>query len=75
MMVEKEIYASHYLEAALGVTVVVDRPAGGSYLLTVRRMLFDALPGGLFGVRRRVVGNLRERATAELLRLRALVER
>jgi hypothetical protein len=51
----KQIYASHYFEASLGLTMAVDdgsldRP--GMYLLYVNRTFADALSGAMSGLRR-----------------------
>jgi hypothetical protein len=72
--VTKQIFADHYLEGALDVLVATARPdvprAEGIYLMLLRQYRFDHLPGGLLGVRARVKGRVRERADADLRRLR-----
>ncbi|HVT39065.1 MAG TPA: hypothetical protein VHE78_08465 [Gemmatimonadaceae bacterium] len=70
----KQVFADHYLEGALDVLVATTRPdaprAEGIYLILLRQYRFDHLPGGLLGVRARVKGRMRERADADLRRLR-----
>ena len=68
----KQIYASHYFEAGFDLTSIIDRPAGGSYLITLRRYRFDNLPtGGLLNLRGRVVGSLQDKMLADLKREKA----
>ncbi|MGH7530319.1 MAG: hypothetical protein ACREMN_08060 [Gemmatimonadales bacterium] len=65
----KQIYANHYFEAAVELTGVITRPAGGSYLLVLRRYRFDNLPsGGLLNIRGRATGALRDQLLADLRR-------
>ena len=72
LMATKQIYADHYFEAAFDLTTLVDRAAGGSYLVVLRRYRFDNLPsGGLLNIRGRVVGSLREQLRSDLERHRA----
>lgn len=56
----KQIYASHYFDASLGVTVLVgDRsgPAAGTYLIYVNRSRLDVLGGMLAGVARPIISS------------------
>ena len=64
----KQIYANHYFEAALDVTAALDRPAGGSYVLVLRRYRFDNLPGGILNIRGKAIGALRDQLLADLRR-------
>jgi hypothetical protein len=82
IVAEKQIYADHYFEAALELVAVVDdttttadsRPAGFT-LIAIRRYRFDHLPrGGLFNLRGRVIGGLRDALRADLLRLKREAE-
>ena len=63
----KQLYATHYFEASLGLTIAVDdgdaaRP--GIYLVYMNRTRADAL-GGSFGAMRRSVVNARTREGVE----------
>lgn len=74
ILAEKQVYASHYFEAAFELLTVVDR-SPGSYLLLLRRFRFDDLPsGGLINLRGRVIGKLRDQARADLEREKARAE-
>jgi hypothetical protein len=79
VMAAKQIYADHYFEAAFELLGVVDRPGAsdqqGSYLVLVRRFRFDDLPGGLFNIRGKVIGKLRDNMRADLEREKATSER
>lgn len=62
LIASKQIYASHYFEASLGLTAVVptsheERP--GFYLLYLNRSRSDALHGGFSGLAR---GQVKSRA-------------
>ena len=75
----KQIYASHYFEAAFDLTTLIDRPRPdgppGLYLIVLRRFRFDNLPsGGVLNVRGRVVGSLRDQMLADLKRDKATAE-
>jgi hypothetical protein len=64
----KQIYASHYFQAALDLTAVVDAPAGGFYLVDLYRARVDPPTGMLSGV---LLGKIRggiEQGVAEGLR-------
>ena len=71
----KQIYANHYFEAGLDLTTVVDRPTAGAnpgiYLMLLRRSRFDDLPTGLFNIRGKVIGKLRDQMRADLDREKA----
>lgn len=83
IVAQKQIYADHYFEAALellasiddSTTVSADPRSGGFTLIAIRRYRFDHLPrGGLFNLRGRVIGGLRDALRADLLRLRREAE-
>jgi hypothetical protein len=64
----KQIYASHYFQAALDLTAVLDAPAGGYYLVDLYRARVDPPTGMLSGV---LLGKIRggiEQGVAEGLR-------
>ncbi len=81
-IVRKQIYATHYFEGALQVLAVVDGSALDAppsatpmtYLVTVRRFRFDALPGGILNVRGRVRSQLLDATRQDLIRTRAAVQ-
>jgi hypothetical protein len=60
----KQIYATHYYHASLGLTVLVDRTeaAPATYVVYVNRSRIDVLGGLLGGVTRRIISS-RARAT------------
>jgi hypothetical protein len=78
-VVRKQIYATHYFEGGLQVLAVVDGSALAAppsatpmtYLVTVRRFRFDALPGGILNVRGRVRSQLLDATRQDLIRTRA----
>ncbi|MGH7521818.1 MAG: hypothetical protein ACREMI_11110 [Gemmatimonadales bacterium] len=63
----KQIYANHYFEAAVDLTMVVDR-VPGIYLVVLRRYRFDNLPGGILNIRGRAIGALRDQLLLDLRR-------
>lgn len=60
----KLIYADHYFETALDLNAAIDR-GSGSYLLILRRLRFDNIPGG-FIIRGRVVSGLKNMLLEQL---------
>ena len=74
----KQIYSDHYFEAAFDLTTVIDRTtaagAPGIYLVLLRRSRFDDLPTGLFNIRGKVIGKLRDQMRADLDREKATAE-
>jgi hypothetical protein len=75
VVARKQLYATHYFEAALEVLAVVPgADTTTSYLVTVRRFRFDNLPRGLFNIRGRVRRELANAARADLARERAEAE-
>ena len=78
LVAAKQIYANHYFEAGFDLTTVVDRePAAaqpGIYLVLLRRSRFDDLPTGLFNIRGKVIGKLRDQMRADLDREKATAE-
>ena len=74
VIARKQLYATHYFEAALEVLAVVPSTDTTSYLVTVRRFRFDNLPRGLFNIRGRVRRELADAAKKDLARERAEAE-
>lgn len=61
----KLIYADHYFEAAVDLNAAIDR-GSGIYLLVLRRLRFDNLPGTILNIRGRVINGLRDGLLAQL---------
>lgn len=74
----KQIYADHYFEAGFDLTTIIDRATAaatpGIYLILLRRSRFDDLPTGLFNIRGKVIGKLRDQMRADLVREKATAE-
>jgi hypothetical protein len=70
VIAQKQIYADHFFEAVFDLTLAVDRPAAndapGIYLVVIRRYRFDNLPGGIFNIRGKVIGKLRDKMRSDL---------
>jgi hypothetical protein len=76
VIARKQIYANHYFEGALELlTVAPDPTESRSYLILVRRLRFDNLPGGLFNIRRRVRNKMIDITRADLARERSDAEK
>lgn len=83
IVAQKQIYADHYFEAALELVAAIDDStttmaetrAAGFTLIAIRRYRFDHLPrGGIFNLRGRVIGGLRDALRADLVRWRREAE-
>jgi len=78
LIAAKQIYANHYFEAVVDLSLVVDRqqPDGqpGIFLLVLRRYRFDNLPTGLLNIRGRAINALRDQLLADLRRQRSMFE-
>jgi hypothetical protein len=59
LVATKQLYANHYLDSSLSLTLLLSAPAAGgasdTYLLYVNRSRADVLDGLLAGVKRRVI--------------------
>lgn len=64
LIAAKQLYASHYFEAAFYITAVVERSSSSAYLVVLRRFRFDHLPAIV--VRGKVVGKMRDQLRLEL---------
>ena len=65
LIASKQIYANHYFEGSLGLTVFVQSNPGpatsGSYLMYLNRSRADALQGWFLGIKRTLIeGRIRE---------------
>ena len=71
----KQIYASHYFRASLGLTVLVDIGQGSVLMLYFNRSEFDGLGGWLGAVKRAIVRHqLRSGMEQNVARLRTKLE-
>jgi hypothetical protein len=67
LIASKQLFADHYLDGALSLLGVADASgdstaaAPGIYVVLLRRMHFDHLPGGLLDIRGRVRGKVHDR--------------
>jgi len=70
MVVQKQLYASHYLDGSLAVATLVDGQEGGrpiTYLLYANRSRGDLLKGGFGGLKRNVARSQARKAATETL--------
>lgn len=70
VVVQKQLYASHYLDASLGVATLLDTQEAGhpaTYLLYANRSRGDLLKGGFGGLKRNVARSQAHRAAQETL--------
>jgi len=70
VVVQKQLYASHYFDGSLAVAVILSGTEGGapaSYLLYGNRSRGDLLKGGFGGLRRSVASRQVESATKQTL--------
>lgn len=60
LIASKQLYANHYFEGSLGLTVFVEGSQGpaisGSYLMYLNRSRADALQGWFLGIKRSLIG-------------------
>ncbi len=75
-IVQKLLYSDHYMDGGLDFDAVVDRPgpARGVWVVSLRRLHFDHLPGGILNLRGRVIGEFRDRLSQWLRQTRAATE-
>ena len=70
LIARKQVYASHYFDGAFELLAVAsagsDAGAAPIYLVTVRRVRFDNLPGGVMNVRGRVRDGLVDETRSRL---------
>jgi hypothetical protein len=67
LVAAKQLYANHYFETALDLTMAIDREPG-IYLVVLRRYRFDNLPGGILNIRGRAINALRDQLVLDLRR-------
>ena len=74
-LVSREILATHYRNASLGVTAISEDPSGQRYLVYVNRSQLDVL-GGVFGAWKRAVveGKLKNESATVLKEVRRRLE-
>jgi hypothetical protein len=75
LIARKQVYASHYFDGAFELLAVAsagsEATAAPIYLITVRRVRFDNLPGGVMNVRGRVRDGLVDETRSSLQRDRS----
>jgi hypothetical protein len=75
LIARKQVYASHYFDGAFELLAVAsagsEAAAAPIYLVTVRRVRFDNLPGGVMNVRGRVRDGLVDETRSSLQRERS----
>jgi hypothetical protein len=75
LIARKQVYASHYFDGAFELLAVAsagaETEAAPIYLVTVRRVRFDNLPGGVMNVRGRVRDGLVDATRSDLQRERS----
>jgi len=74
VIASKQIYASHYFDASLGLTAALDdsasAPGSSMYLVYINRSRIDLLSGFLGGLRRAILrGRLREGMRKNLVKV------
>lgn len=70
VVVQKQLYASHYLDGSLAVTTLIDTQDGGrpaTYLVYANRSRGDLLKGGFGGLKRNVARSQARRGAEEML--------
>ena len=74
-MVSREVLATHYRNASLGLTAVVGDAAGRCYLVYINRSQLDVL-GGVFGAWKRAIveGRLKNESAAVFNEVRRRLE-
>lgn len=70
LLANKQIFADHYFEALFDLTTAITRPAapaGGIYLVVIRRFRFDRMPRvAMVSLKGKVEGKLRDQLRADL---------
>lgn len=64
----KQIYATHYFDAALGITIAVDDEAGGSYMVVINRARTRSLTSRFRGFVRGIVQGRSREGVEKMLR-------
>jgi hypothetical protein len=76
LIATKQIYAAHYFDAGLGLTVAFDDGASGFYMLSVNRVRTRSLTGFMRGIVRTIVQRRSRDAMEGILRtMKAALER
>jgi hypothetical protein len=70
LLANKQIFANHYFEALFDLTTAITRPAapaGGIYLVVIRRFRFDRMPSvAMVSLKGKVEGKLRDQLRQDL---------
>lgn len=80
LIASRQIFADHYYDASLGLTILIDRPARegtspGSYLIYINRSRIDMLDGFLSSLRRAItLSRVRSGLESHMKTMKARVE-
>jgi hypothetical protein len=66
VIVQKQLYASHYYDGSLALAVAIDAP-DGTYLIYANRSRGDLLKGGFGGLKRKLAGDQARKAAAQTM--------
>jgi hypothetical protein len=67
LVVQKQLYASHYFDGSLAVATLLDTEDAGTYLVYVNRSRGDMLKGGFGGLKRNAARGQARRAAEQTL--------
>lgn len=68
VVVQKQLYASHYYDGSLALAMAVDAPGGAAtYLIYGNRSRGDMLKGGFGGLKRKIAGDQGRKAAVQTL--------
>jgi hypothetical protein len=80
IIASRQVFADHYYEASLGLTILIDRPSQegsspGSYLIYINRSRLDVLDGFLSSLRRAItLSRIRKGLESHMKNMRSRVE-
>jgi len=66
VIVQKQLYASHYYDGSLALAVAIDAP-DGTYLIYANRSRGDLLKGGFGGLKRKLAGDQARKAASQTM--------
>lgn len=75
MVVNRQVYASHYRNASVGMSALLAAPDGGHYLVYLNSSQLDLFGGFFGGLRRKLIeGRFRSEAASTIVSTRARLE-